>query len=111
MPGYAVGTVVLWIGHTHWDNVEVLRKIAMPTPEDYRRLEDILRASPNADLYLLTLARGDLRFRSASENGAVWGDDEGYTITLRSGGKWRITDKAGQTYDGRGALELELIAD
>ena len=78
----------------------------MPTPEDYRRLEDILRASPNADLYLLTLARGDLRFRSASENGAVWGDDEGYTITLRYGGKWRITDKAGESYEGRGARPL-----
>jgi hypothetical protein len=111
MPGCAVGTVVLWIGHTHRDSVEVLRKMAMPTPKEYRRLEDILRTSPYADLYLLTLTRRDLQFRSASENSAVWGDDEGYTVTLHYGGKWRITDKAGGTYEGRGALELELIAD
>ena len=82
----------------------------MPTPEDYRRLEDILRASPNADLYLLTLARGDLRFRSASENGAVWGDDEGYTVTLLYGDKWPITDKAGESYAGRGARPLVRAA-
>ena len=78
----------------------------MPMPKEYQRLEQILGGNPNADLYLQTLDRWGLKFQSASENGAVWGDDEGYTVTLLQGDQWRITDKAGESYEGRGARPL-----
>ena len=82
----------------------------MPTLKEYRQLEDILKANPNEDLYLQTLDHWGLKFQSASENGAVWGKDEGYTVTVLHGDKWRITDKAGQSYEGRGARPLVRAA-
>ena len=82
----------------------------MPMPKEYQRLEQILGGNPNADLYLQTLDRWGLKFQSASENGAVWGKDEGYTVTVLHGDKWRITDKAGQSYEGRGARPLVRAA-
>jgi hypothetical protein len=62
------------------------------------------------DLSLKTLNHGGLKFQAASAIGAVWGDDEGYTVTLLYGDKWPITDKAGESYAGRGARPLVRAA-
>ena len=62
------------------------------------------------DLSLKTLNHGGLKFQAASAIGAVCGDDEGYTVTLLYGDKWPITDKAGESYEGRGARPLVRAA-